>query len=102
MEYLHSYRAEAAKRFSTEDEGMRPRQARDGWRALLEQAEDCWVRTGHHQSIILFSWAWREGENSFRGYFEPTGEGSGQQATLKATWRKGRKFHVPPSAPFHA
>ena len=47
-----------------------------GGRALPERTENCRVCTAHHRSVILFSWVWRVGENSFRGFFEPTGEGS--------------------------
>ena len=52
-----------------------------GGRALPERTEDCRVCTVHHRSIILFSWVWWVGENSFRGFFELTGEGSGKLPT---------------------
>ena len=60
--------------------------ATGGW-ALPERTEDCRVRTAHHRSVILFSWVRRGGENNFRGFFEPTGEGSGQLVS----WRHGGK-----------
>ena len=61
-----------------------------GGRALPERTEDCRVRTAHHRSVIKFSWVRRVGENNFRGFFEPTGEGSGQLVS----WRHGGKGDV--------
>ena len=61
-----------------------------GGRVLPERTEDCRVRTAHHRSVILFSWVRRVGENNFRGFFEPIGEGSGQLVS----WRHGGKGDV--------
>jgi hypothetical protein len=61
-----------------------------GGRALPERTEDCPVRTAHHRSVILFSWVRRVVENNFKGFFEPTGEGSGQLVS----WRHGGKGDV--------
>ena len=60
-----------------------------GGRALPERTEDCRVRTAHHRSVIQFPGR-RVGENNFRGFFEPTGEGSGQLVS----WRHGGKGDV--------
>lgn len=57
-------------------------------RVLPERADDCWIRTAHHRSIKLFSWAWQVGENSFRGFLEPTERRTGQLATQ----REGRRI----------
>ena len=86
----NSYRVEARSAPRPKTRGVRPGELATGGRALRplpERNEDRRVRTAHHRSVILFSWVGRVGENSFRGFFELTGEGSTQLATR----RKGQR-----------
>ena len=89
-----SYRVEARSAPRPKTKGVCPGELATGGRALPERNEDHQIRTAHHRSVILFSRVRRLGENSFRGFFEPAGEGS--RHWQLATQRKGRRVTCRP------